>query len=100
MALFNETIVKIMNNFIPNETMIFDDRDSPWLHKNIQNMVNYKNVIYKKLIYHNDNHLKLHLRYFQDLLNTKTDQPKGSTLRIYLISYHTNISTLKSTGDS
>ena len=26
-ALFNETIVSIMSNFIPNETIIFDDRD-------------------------------------------------------------------------
>ena len=30
-ALFNETIVSIMSNFIPNETMIFDDRDFSWL---------------------------------------------------------------------
>ena len=30
-ALFNETIVSIMSNFIPNETMIFDYRDFSWL---------------------------------------------------------------------
>ena len=40
-ALFNETIVIIMSNFIPNETMTFDDRDPPWLNKNIKNMINY-----------------------------------------------------------
>ena len=62
-----------MSNFIPNETMIFDDRDSPWLNKN---MTNYKNTIYKKLIHHSDNHLKLHLCYFHDLLNTKIEQAK------------------------
>ena len=33
-VLFNETIVNIMSNFIPNETMIFDDRDPSWLNKN------------------------------------------------------------------
>ena len=65
-----------MSNFIPNETMIFDDRDPPWHNKNIKNMINYKNAIYKKLIHHNDSHLKLHLRYFQDLLHTKTEQAK------------------------
>ena len=32
-AVFNETVVNIMNNFIPNETMIFDGRDPPWLNK-------------------------------------------------------------------
>ena len=39
-----------MSNFIPNETMIFDDSDSPWLNKNIKNMMYYKNAIYKKLV--------------------------------------------------
>ena len=70
-VLFNETIVNIISNFIPNETMTFDDRDPPCLNKNIKNMINYKNVIYNKLIRHDDSHLQLHLRYFQDLLNTK-----------------------------
>ena len=36
-ALFNETIVQIMSNFIPNETMIFYDWDLPWLNTNIKN---------------------------------------------------------------
>ena len=53
--------------------MIFDDRDPPWLNKNIKNVINYKNAIHKKLIYPNDNHLKLHLRFFQDLINTKIE---------------------------
>ena len=39
-------------------------------------MINYKNAIYKKLTHHKDNHLKLHLPYFQDLHNTKTEQAK------------------------
>ena len=39
-------------------------------------MINYKNAIYKKLTHHNDNHLKLHLPYFQELLNTKIEQAK------------------------
>ena len=75
-VLLNETIVNIMSNFIPNETMTFDDRDPPWFNKNIKNMINYKNAIYNKLIRHNDSHLQLHLRYFQDLLNTKIEQAK------------------------
>ena len=36
-VLFDETIVNIMSNFIPNETMTFDDRDPPWLNKNNDN---------------------------------------------------------------
>ena len=98
-TLFNETIVDIMSNFITKETMIFDDRDPPWLNKNTKNMVNCKNAIYKKLIHHNDSHLKLHFRYFQDLLHTKIELNKsiGSTLKMYVISYRTKTSTPKST---
>ena len=70
MVFFNETMENIMSNFIPNEAMTFDYRGPPWLNKNIKNMINYKNTIYDKLIRHNDSHLQLHLRYFQDLLNT------------------------------
>ena len=63
-----------MSNFIPNETMAFDDRDPIWLNKNIKNMIKYKIAIYNKLIRHNDSNLQLHFRYFQDLLNTKIEQ--------------------------
>lgn len=39
-------------------------------------MINYKNKIFKTHIHQNDNRLKLHLCYFQDLLNTKTESAK------------------------
>ena len=99
-VLFKETIANIMSNFIPDETMTFDNRDPPWLNENIKNMINYKNAIYTKLIHHNDSHLKLHLRFFQDLLTQKLKKRKGSDLKMYLISYRTKTSTLKSTGHS
>ena len=63
-VLFNETIENVMSNFIPNETMTFYDRDSPWVNKNIKNRISYKNTIYDKLIRHDDSHLQFHLRYF------------------------------------
>ena len=91
--------MNIMSNFIPNETMTFDDRDPPWLIKNIKNMINYKNAIYNNLIHHNDSHLKLHLSYFQGFIQ-KLNKAKGSTLKIYLINYRTKTPTLKSTGHS
>ena len=65
-----------MSNFIPNETMNFDDRDLSWLNRNTKNMSNYKHGISKKLIHHNYDHLKLHLCYLQDLLNTKMEEIK------------------------
>ena len=68
--------MNIMSNFIPNETTTFDNRDSRWLNKNIKILINYKNAIYNKLIRPNDSYLKVHLRYFQDLLHTKIKQIK------------------------
>ena len=66
-ALFDETVVYIMSNLIPNEIIVFDDREPPWLRKM---------WFIKKLIHHGDNHIKLYLRYFQDLSNTKTEEAK------------------------
>ena len=55
----------------------------------------------KKHIRHMDNHLKLHLCYFQDLLDTKVEQAKRKCFEcISHTSYRTKISTLKSTGHS
>ena len=56
MALFYETIVKIMSNFIRNETRIFTTETLP--DKNITKKINYKNAIYEKRIHHSNNHLK------------------------------------------
>ena len=34
--LFNETLLNIMRNFIPNKLMIFDDRKLPWFDRKIK----------------------------------------------------------------
>ena len=62
-------------------------------------MINYKNSTYKKLIHRSDNHLKLNPHYFQDLIR-KLSKAKGIILKIYLISYPTESSTLKTTSHS
>ena len=77
----------------------FDSRDPLWLDKIIKNMINYKNSTYKKLIHRSDSHLKLNPHYFQDLIR-KLSKAKGSILKIYLISYPTESSTLKTTSHS
>ena len=39
-------------------------------------MIDYKNVIYEKLIHQNVSHLKLLLHYFQNLPHTKIERAK------------------------
>ena len=34
-AIFSGTLMNIMQNFVPNETIICDDRDPPWMNKEI-----------------------------------------------------------------
>ena len=77
--------------------IFFDSRNPLWRDKIIKNMINYKNSTYKKLIHRSDNHLKLNPHYFQDLIR-KLSKAKGNTLKIYLISYPTESSTLKTTS--
>ena len=35
---FNQTILNILSNFIPHETITCDDRDPPWFNKNIKSL--------------------------------------------------------------
>ena len=45
--LFNKTIKNIIQNYIPHETIICDDRDSPWINKDIKELIHEKNQAYK-----------------------------------------------------
>ena len=46
--LFNKTIKNIISNYIPHETVTFDDRDPPWINKNVKQLILEKNEMYKK----------------------------------------------------
>ena len=37
--LFNKTVKNIISNYIPRETVIFDDRDPPWINKNVKQLM-------------------------------------------------------------
>ena len=38
----NETILNILRNFIPHETVLCDDRDLPWFNTKIKSLVHEK----------------------------------------------------------
>ena len=48
--MFNKTIKNIMSNHIPHETIICDDRDPPWINKDIKQLILDKNHAYKSYI--------------------------------------------------
>ena len=45
--LFNNTILNILNNYIPLETIICDDKDPPWFNSRIKSLIENKNKIRK-----------------------------------------------------
>ena len=45
--LFNKTIKNIILNYISHETINYDDRDLPWINKDIKELIHEKNQAYK-----------------------------------------------------
>ena len=37
--MFNNTIKNVMSNYIPHETIICDDRDPPWISKDVKQLI-------------------------------------------------------------
>ena len=48
LTVLTETVLNIMSNFIPNETILVDDRDPPWITSKLKSMIQKKNLFYKK----------------------------------------------------
>ena len=49
-SIFNETIMNIFSNFVPNKLVTFDDSDFPWMNEFIKNKIKWKHRIYKTYI--------------------------------------------------
>ena len=47
---FNNVILNIMSNFIPNEDITINDKDSPWITSYIKNKITYKNFLFEKFL--------------------------------------------------
>ena len=42
---FNKTIISILFNFIRHETILSDDRNSPWMNKEVKKLIQQKKNI-------------------------------------------------------
>ena len=54
-SVFNETIMNIMSNFVPNELITCDDRDPPWMNRYIKNLIVVINDFHKKFVLPSNN---------------------------------------------
>ena len=50
---FTKTLPNIIQNFIPHEKIICDDRDPPWINKEIQKLMLEKSLAFKSYCYSN-----------------------------------------------
>ena len=47
-SIFPNTILNILNDYIPHETKICDDRDQPWMTTKIKELISKKNKLYSR----------------------------------------------------
>ena len=66
-SVFNSTILNIVSNFIPNETITCDDCDPPWMNGFIKNLIPAKDHFCKKFVRKSSN--MYHLCAFKNLQN-------------------------------
>ena len=75
--MFDKTIRNIMSNYIPHKTIICDDRDPPWISKDIKQLILDKNRAYKSYI-RNDKSLQFfnQFQFLQTKLNSLIEESK------------------------
>ena len=74
-----------MANFIPHETIICDDRDPPWIHNRIKNLIYERNSLNKVYRSNNDTLIFEKLTLLQKKLDLAMEESKDT--------YYSNLST-------
>ena len=67
---FSNTILNILSNFIPHETIVCDDKDPPWFNRAIKSLIQEKDTFNKYRKSKNNIQLLQHLRLLQEKLNS------------------------------
>ena len=74
---FTETLLNIIHNFIPHETIVRDDRNPPWMSSEIKNLINEKNLSYKSYYcFNRDVFLFRKFKFLQKQLNVSIENSK------------------------
>ena len=78
-SVFNSTIMNIVTNFIPNESITCDDREPPWMSCFIKNLNRAKDNFYKKFVSKSNNiYLFCAFKNLQNDLNQSIQIPRQS----------------------
>ena len=69
-CIFNKSVLNVLSNFIPHETILCDDKNSPWFNSRTKSLLQDKNKIFKNYRKNKTNLQLLNkLNFLQERLN-------------------------------
>ena len=75
--LFNETLMNIFNNFIPNKIKNFSDSDPSWMNDDIKSKIKLKHKLYHHYLRHKRNNEDFaKLEYLRNEIDNPISKPK------------------------
>ena len=76
--IFNQTIINILCDFVPHETVLHNDRDPPWMNNELKRLIHEKKNIFNCFRRNNNNKQLLdRLKDLQIQLNFLIEKSKG-----------------------
>ena len=69
-AVFNETILNVFRNCVPNKCVTIDDKDSVWMNETIKLKIKAKNNVYNKYIQRRSFEIDFLLLELNEFINT------------------------------
>ena len=76
-SLFNKTVLNILNNYIPHETIICDGKNTLWFNSLIKSLIENKNKIHKNYQrFKSNSQLLSKLNLFQEQLHLLINKSK------------------------
>ena len=73
----NNTVLNILSNFIPHETIVCDDKDPPWFNNKIKALIQTKNTAFNNFRNNSGNsELKRHLVSLQERVKASIESSR------------------------
>ena len=80
MSIFSNTVLNILNNYIPHETKICENRDPPWMTTKIKELISQKTKLYSRIKKRNSFLDKQLLHSLQQHLSKSIENAKNKYL--------------------
>ena len=69
-CVFNKSVLNVLSNFVPHETILCNDRDPLWFNSQVESLLHARNKVFKNYRKEKSNFQLLNkLYFFQERLN-------------------------------